>query len=137
MIGSLLVVGWVAYNFLKNRRQPIFFHSPLIAFQAAAAALSRAPTAPKGTLYSQAAERQRGNSESHNRQKRGERKMDGEFFCVFTERGSVPSLFDCVHIPVQISSFEPAAERESAANEAANPANYTKHSVLESAQPAD
>jgi hypothetical protein len=31
-----------------------FFSIPLlIAFQAAAAALSRAPTAPKGTLYSQ------------------------------------------------------------------------------------
>lgn len=23
-----------------------------------------------------------------------------EFFCVFTERQRVPSLFDCVHIPV-------------------------------------
>lgn len=26
--------------------------------------------------------------------------MESEFFCVFTERGRVPSLFDCVHIPV-------------------------------------
>lgn len=62
--------------------------------------------------------------------------MYDEFFCVFTERHRVPSLFDCVHIPVQVSSCEPAAERESAANEAANSANYTKYPILESAQPA-
>lgn len=57
--------------------------------------------------------------------------MEGEFFCVFTERGKVPSLFDCVRTPVQISlPDEPAAERESAANEAADEANYTKHLIF-------
>lgn len=57
--------------------------------------------------------------------------MDEEFYCVFTERHRVPSLFDCVRIPIQTSSIdEPAAERETAASEAADEANYTKHLVF-------
>ena len=64
MIGSLLVVGWVAYNFLKNRRQPIFFHFPMIGSFPKAAALSRAQSADQreGTLYSIAAERSEGTA---------------------------------------------------------------------------
>ena len=57
--------------------------------------------------------------------------MESEFFCVFTERGRVPSLFDCVRIPVQTFSIdEPADERETAASETADRANYTKHLVF-------
>lgn len=51
-----------------------------------------------------------------------------EFFCVVTERGRVPSLFDCVRIPVNVSFLDkPADERETAASETADEANYTKH----------
>lgn len=57
--------------------------------------------------------------------------MEDEFFCVFTERHCVPSLFDCVHTPVQITSLDkPADERETAASETADGANYTKHLVF-------
>jgi hypothetical protein len=57
--------------------------------------------------------------------------MEEEFFCVFTERGRVPSLFDCVHIPVQITSLDkPGDERESAASETPEVPNYTKHLVF-------
>lgn len=65
MISSLLVVGWVAYNFLKNRRQPIFFHFPLLAFFPVAAALSRAQSADQreGTLDSIAADQREGTAE--------------------------------------------------------------------------
>lgn len=32
-------------------------------------------------------------------EKKGGRKVDDEFFCVFTERHRVPSLFDCIKPP--------------------------------------
>lgn len=51
MISSLLVVGWVAYNFRKNRRQPIFFHSPADCFTATSAPPSRVRFAHLLALY--------------------------------------------------------------------------------------
>lgn len=30
--------------------------------------------------------------------------MDEEFFCVFTERGRVPSLFDCIKPPCYVAA---------------------------------
>lgn len=54
--------------------------------------------------------------------------MESEFFCVFTERGRVPSLFDCIRIQTQTFSLnKPAAEQEAAVSEAADEANYTKY----------
>ena len=54
--------------------------------------------------------------------------MDEEFFCVFTERCQVPSLFDCIRIQTQTFSLnKPAAEQEAAVSEAADEANYTKY----------
>lgn len=54
--------------------------------------------------------------------------MEDEFFCVFTERNKVPDLFDCVRTTVYAATLDkPAAERETAASEAAEEANYTKH----------
>ena len=45
------MVGWVAYNFRKNRRQPIFFHSPTDCLTATIAAPSRVRVAHSLALY--------------------------------------------------------------------------------------
>lgn len=39
-----------------------------------------------------------------NIEKKGGEKMEEEFFCVFTERHGVPSLFDCIKPPCYVAA---------------------------------